>query len=313
MRLASALAILALAFLAQIAPLFAAHADPAPKALQVVLVPADGGTEDGTRADFAPVFNAVSKTTGRTFDIRVGQSYAAAVEAICNGSADIAFLGPVTYVQARDRGCAELLAVAVENGKSVYYAGLFVRRDATARSIADLKGCSIAYGDINSSTSFTYPIDMILNAGLDPVADFAAIRLAGSHANSLAALSKGEVDVAALSFESFERAVNRKAIATGEVRLLARSEPIPSPPLAMSTKLPPELKAALRKAFEGVATAPGVTPDMIRGYGGGRVDRYDTKFPESAFDGTAGILARVDDALKGAILRKASQRAAAGK
>lgn len=32
--------------------------------LRVMLVPTDGGTEDGTRADFAPIFNAVSRTTG---------------------------------------------------------------------------------------------------------------------------------------------------------------------------------------------------------------------------------------------------------
>jgi phosphonate transport system substrate-binding protein len=38
--------------------------------LRVMLVPADGGTEDGTKADFLPVFNAVNRVTGLNFDIK---------------------------------------------------------------------------------------------------------------------------------------------------------------------------------------------------------------------------------------------------
>jgi len=53
----------------------------------------------------------------------VGQSYGAVVEAMGNKLADVAFMGPVSYVQAHQRGCAQLLAVSVERGASVYYAG----------------------------------------------------------------------------------------------------------------------------------------------------------------------------------------------
>src|SRR6218665_33414 len=97
------------------------------KPLRVVLIPADGGTEDGTKADYKPIFGAITRETGLTFDIRVGQSYAAVVEAMCSGAADIAFVGPVTYVQASQRHCADLLAVAQEKGQSIYYAGIFTK------------------------------------------------------------------------------------------------------------------------------------------------------------------------------------------
>lgn len=42
--------------------------------LRVMLVPTDGGTEDGTLADFEPIFNAVSRTSGLKFELRVGHS-----------------------------------------------------------------------------------------------------------------------------------------------------------------------------------------------------------------------------------------------
>src|ERR1700754_1033577 len=112
---------------------------PATQPLRVILIPADGGTEDGTKADYLPVFNEISRTTGLRFTINVGQSYASVVQAMCNDSADIAFVGPVTYIQARERGCADMLAVAVEKGKSIYYAGIFARADGPVRSISDLR------------------------------------------------------------------------------------------------------------------------------------------------------------------------------
>ena len=58
--------------------------------LRVLLIPADGGTESGTKADYAPVFNAITRTTGLNFDLKVGQSYGAVVEGMCNQLADIA-------------------------------------------------------------------------------------------------------------------------------------------------------------------------------------------------------------------------------
>lgn len=99
-----------------------------PPPLRVLLIPADGGTESGTLADYRPIFNAVARRTGMRFDLKVAQSYGGVVEAMCNNVADIAFVGPVTYLQARKRGCAEPLAVAVKSGRSVYYAGLLDRK-----------------------------------------------------------------------------------------------------------------------------------------------------------------------------------------
>ncbi|WP_296556059.1 phosphate/phosphite/phosphonate ABC transporter substrate-binding protein [Pigmentiphaga sp.] len=276
--------------------------------LRVMLIPADGGTETGTKADYQPVFNAVSRMTGLNFDLKVGQSYGAVVEAMCNQLADVAFFGPVAYVQANRRGCAQLLAVGVENGQSVYYAGMFAKADAPIQAVKDVKGRRMAFGDVNSASSFTFQIAMLMDAGLDPVKDLSAIRMTGSHANSLAALVQGQVDVAALSFDSYEKAVKQGAVDPRTVKVVAKSMPIPYPPLALNAKLPDALKARLKEAFATVHKAPGVTPDMIRGYGGKKVDAFDTRFSEAEFNVAAEKLALLSDELKGEILKKASER-----
>ena len=295
-------------FLMVLAPTVAVAAPPPQRPLNVILIPADGGTEAGTKADYQPLFNAISRTSGLKFEIRVGQSYGAVVEALCNGTADIAFVGPVTYIQANKRHCAELLAVAVEKGQSIYYAGLFAKADSPITSVKGLKGKRVAFGDVNSTSSFVYPMAMILDAGLDPIRDLKDVRMTGSHANSLAALTQGQVDVAALSFDSFDKAVRQGAVKADSVKVVARSDAIPYPPIIMNTRLAAPLKAKLKLAFKNVHQAPGVTPEMIRGYGGGKVDRYDADFPAAKFNVAAKKMSRLTDELKGEILKKSAQR-----
>lgn len=292
--------------------LAACTADSAPqdsaRKIDVLLIPADGGTESGTLADYQPLFNAVGAATGLGFELKVAQSYGAVVQAMCDGSADVAFVGPVTYIQAEERGCAELLAVARENGQSIYYAGLFSRKDSTVSNLADLRGKSVAFGDVNSASSFTYQVAMLLEAGIDPAKDLGALRLTGTHANSLAALVEQRVDAAALSFDSYEKAVRSGVPGAQDLRVIARSEAIPYPPLVMNTALPAELKAQLRTAFGDVAKLPGIRPEMIRGYGGRQVDGYDTGFSHDRFASAAGKMALLNDELRGEILKKAAER-----
>lgn len=276
--------------------------------LRVLLIPADGGTESGTKADYQPVFNAIARTTGLHFDLKVGQSYGAVVEGMCNQLADIAFLGPVAYVQAHKRGCAQLLAVAVEKGSSTYYAGMFTKADSPVKSLHDVKGKRMAFGDVNSASSFTFQVAMMLDAGMDPVKDLSAIRMTGSHANSLAALTQGQVDVASLSFDSYEKAVKQGAVDPAQIRVVAKSMAIPNPPLALNSKLTEPLKAQIKTAFASVHKAPGVTPEMIRGYGGKKVDAFDTSFSEDEFKVAGEKLAMLTDKLKGEVLKKAAAR-----
>lgn len=278
----------------------------ADKPLRVLLIPADGGTEDGTRSDFKPLFDALSETTGLTFEVHTGQSYAAVIEAMCGGLAEIAWFGPLSYLEARDRGCAELLAMEERNGSATYYAGLFVAADADVENVEALAGHDIALGSPHSASSFAYPLAMIAAAGLDPVADLRAIRLTGSHASSLMALRSGQVDAAGASFVSFERAVNQGSLAPSGFRILARSEPIPNPPIAMHPGLSEALKETLREAIASVHETPGINPEAIRGYGGKRVDRYIANIDDSVLDRAAEAIAFIDDDFKAALLQKAN-------
>lgn len=274
--------------------------------LQVLLIPADGGTADGTRADFKPLFDAITVTSGLHFEITAGQSYAAVIEGMCTGLADLAWFGPVSYLQARNRGCAELLAVEERAGSATYHAGLFVASSSDIKTIEDLRGRSLALGSIHSASSFAFPLAMISGADLNPLTDLALIRITGSHTNSLMALKNGQVDAAGASFVSFERAINQGGLEPSAFRILGKSTPIPNPPIAVRSDLSDPVKRTLRTAIASVHTEPDINPETIRGYGGKRVDRYNINIDDATLDQAAETIAFIDDDFRAAMLRAAA-------
>ncbi len=276
-------------------------ADP----LRVMLIPADGGTEDGTRRDFLPLFEGITRASGIHFEVRVGQSYAAVVEGMSGGIVELAWFGPASYLQAKERGAAELLAVAEKDGGIGYYSGIFVKKDGPIHTIADLRGRSIALGDVSSASSFVYPVAALLENQLDPVRDFSRVVLSGNHSSSIQALRAGQVDAAACSLLSFAKAARENSVDPEDFRLLLRTEEIPGPPLAMHPQLSPDLKAKLKESFASARQLPGVQAAMVRGYGGGIVDGYKANVSEDVYEVVGRVMKQVTPELKSALLEKA--------
>jgi len=273
--------------------------------LRVLMVPADTGTNDITK-DYQPVFDGIAKEYGINFDIKAGESYAAVVEGICNNQADIAWLGASTFGEAKERCDVDLLAVDVKKGDSVYYSGLFTAKGNGIEKIEDMKGKNAAFGSTSSTSSFNFPVAMIIAAGVDPVKDLNKVVIAGSHSASLAALAEGQVDVSAASYNSFEKAVKKGAIDPEKFQPLAKSQPIPNPPLAMNKGLSNELKGKLREAFNNIHTK--IDAEKIRGYGGKKVDRYDADFDEQKIFDALSKLGAVTKEVKAEMVDKAGTK-----
>lgn len=288
-------------------PVFAANVADGSKEhpLRVLMVPADTGTDDITK-DYGPVFNGITKHYGIHFDIKAGSSYAAVVEGMCNNQADVAWYGASSYGEANEKCGVDLLAVDVKKGDSVYYSGIFTAKGNGIQSLKELKGKRIAFGSPSSTSSFNFPVAMLIAAGLDPVKDFKKVIIAGSHSASLAALAEGRVDAAAASYNSFGKAVKKGALDAKKFRPLAKSQPIPNPPLAMNKNLDSNVKTTLRKAFNNIHNL--IAADKIRGYGGKKVDRYDANFDEKKIFAALSKLGAVTKQVKVGMIDKAGQR-----
>jgi phosphonate transport system substrate-binding protein len=199
---------------------------------------------------FSPLADYLGRVIGRPVDIRVQKSYQAHLDFIGRDLADIAYVGPASYVQILDQyGHKPLLAKLEVEGKPFFHGMIIARHDSSVRTLADLAGKSFAFGDPNSTMSHVVPRAMMTAAGvgLERLANHDYL---GSHHDVALAVLGGYFDAGAVKEEVFHVYRNRG------LKALARTPPIPPHLFLTRADLPPALVSRLRAAFLDVNTLP---------------------------------------------------------
>jgi phosphonate transport system substrate-binding protein len=182
-------------------------------------------------------------------EIVVGANYAATSEALRFGRLDVAFLGPVTYILQSQRSAIEPFARPSHAGIGpTFQATIIVPADSAAKSLADLKGGEIAFGDPASTSGTWVPRWQLLNQGLVSGRDY-TIRVLGAHDAVALAVENRKVAAGGLSKPIFERLLKSGAISPEKVRVLQDSPPIPEYMWTFRAGLDPALKKEIRQAF----------------------------------------------------------------
>lgn len=198
---------------------------------------------------------AITARYGVYFVIQQSKSYEDAVNDFCAGKTHIAALGAVTYNEAKRR-CrfTKLLAVEVRNGESIYFSGIFTHKKHAIDDVKQLKNKTLALGNQHSTSSFNYPLAMLIDEGLQPEHDFKKIWVMENPAYAIEKLAKGEVFAAAASFKIWKESIDKNTINPIYFKPLMKSEPIPNPPLVINNQLPKALKEKIKQAFTLVHT-----------------------------------------------------------
>ena len=123
--------------------------------LRIAFIPTTN--PDQMLEDVRPVVAYLEQELGRPVRPYVMIDYSAAVEALRGGHADVSFMSPLPYVMAHQMGAADALLGEIYRGRTTYQAKIFVRRDSGIRTLADLRGKTIAFVDPISSSGFDLP------------------------------------------------------------------------------------------------------------------------------------------------------------
>ena len=232
-----------------IAPAWAAK--PGLPPLRIAFIPSEnpGQLIDNLR----PAVRFLEKRLGRKIKYFVTISYSSAVEALNAKKADIAFMSPLPYILANKHTGAEAILGEIYQGKSYYQSKIFVRRDSGIKSLADLKGKSIAYVDPISSSGFMYPHDIFIRTGLakgglaNPEGGFfRRVYFAGGDEQAIRAVFGGFVDAAGVSEYSINLLKQKER---DELVPLATSVRIPSHGVVVRKGLPPEVRRRFVEAM----------------------------------------------------------------
>ncbi len=147
------------------------------------------------------IADCLSKITGLTYQIEVGTNFAASIEAMGAGKAQIGFLNTFSILLAQDKYGIEPALVALRTYKGKlenFYQGQFIANKASGiKSIADLKGKTFCFVDPNSTSGYIIPRIVLKANGIDADKDFKATQNAGSHDNVAIAVYKGDCDAGA--------------------------------------------------------------------------------------------------------------------
>ena len=185
-------------------------------------------------------------------ELVVGANYAATSEALRFGRLDIAYLGPVTYILQSRRVPLEPFARPSHAGVGPsFQATIIVPADSPAKTLADLKGGDIAFGDPASTSGTWAPRWQLLHEGLISGRDY-QLRVLGAHDAVALAVANKKVAAGGLSKPIYERLLKEGKISADKLRILEDSPPIPEYMWTFRNGLDPAFKEEIRKAFLGI-------------------------------------------------------------
>lgn len=177
----------------------------AQEAVRVGMIPDAGATQVSIEQK-APLEAYLTKALGQPVKLVIPTSYNATVEALGNGSLDFAYLGGLTYVKAHATyGVVPLVQRKIDTE----FHSLFITQAGSGiHDLADLRGKTFAFGDINSTSGHLMPYRAMVQAGLDPDADLKWFRYTGSHAATVQAVAAGIANAGACDETVFHDLVN---------------------------------------------------------------------------------------------------------
>jgi len=211
--------------------------------------------------------------TGLPVETFEASDYNGVIQAVASGQVDFATMGAGAYAnvdtQVGSKALPFLLARQAE-GNTGYYSALAVRTASPFRTLADLKGKTIAYIDFNSTSGYIYPRRELIKQGLDPERFFAKSIMAGGGTQALLAMMNGRVDAAMITVSAgtpetgfatgnHVSLARRGLINLDEMRIIWTAGPMPNSPYVMRTDRPQAFTDVLRGAL---AMLPYEKPDV---------------------------------------------------
>lgn len=273
------------------------------KPIVLTFVPS-GETGKITKAGTA-IADCLNKMTGLSFEIEVGTSFGASIEAMGAEKAHVGFLNTFSVLLAREKyQIVPALAVLrkyntndVDPDKDQagqlqpFYKGQFIASEASGvKAFEDLKGKTFCFVDPNSTSGYIIPRIILLSKGVNPDTDFAAINNAGSHDNVAIAVYKGDCDAGVTYIDvltdSAANLAEKYPDITEKVKPFAVTDKIPSDGVQYIKSLDPAIQDAITAALVSMAEDKGGNA-VLRGLYS--INGFQ-KIDEAFYDEFAGVL-----------------------
>ncbi len=142
---------------------------------------------------FSPVAEYLSRKLERKVELKVAVDFETALKDIGQNVTQLCAMGPATYVEGHKKYGVKVLVKALRNGKPYHHSVIVTREDSPIKSLAEFRGKTFAFADIQSSTGHIIPRAMLKEAGID-LEDLQYYQYLGHHDEVARAVLKGDFD-----------------------------------------------------------------------------------------------------------------------
>jgi phosphonate transport system substrate-binding protein len=224
--------------------LFAVTAAVCPAAAQQAIRFAVTDVEglESLQRDFGPFKSALEKSSGLKVEFFPVPGRTAAVEAMAAKQIDFVLTGPAEYVVFRARTNAQPVVAWT---RPDYFSQVVVLADGPIKTLADLKGKKISFGEIGSTSQHLGPAHILVDAGLSYGRDYEPVFVKRNVA--VEALKRG--DIAAIGLNLTHLQIMRRANPGIALRVLGRGRDLPDDLILASPDVPSAVVKTMRETF----------------------------------------------------------------
>lgn len=199
---------------------------------------------------FSPLAEYLSQVSGQAVRIVIARDYQQHITQAGEDKLDIAYMGPVSYVQLVDKyGPKPILARLEINGSPTFQGHIISRSTGNIENIGDIRGKRFAFGDPASTMSHLVPRYMLWKAGIG-AEDLAGFDFLDNHANVALAVLSGKYDAGAVKEAVFLKFQSRG------LRSVATTPRLSEHLFVARANMPSEQLAAIRKAMLSLHQQP---------------------------------------------------------
>lgn len=216
---------------------------------------------------YQPLIDYLTDNTTYNFELLLKLTYDETVDALGNGDIDIAFLGPLTYLNAHAKyGAVSILKSITDKGDSHYRSVVIVKENSPANKLSELKGKEFAFASFESTSGNLIPRLLLAENGIH-LKELKSYHNFRYHGSVVKWVLRGLYDAGAV-----RESVAEKYLPLG-LRIMTISKPIPTGPVVVGPKTPYAVVEAVKTALlnmnktkEGKKILKKVDPELRGGF-----------------------------------------------